>query len=221
MAAQYTINWKNYYDILKVPRGCEDETRIHGNYKRLMQIVHPDVNPELREQEATDLNEAYECLIDQSERAAYWQYYQEKQNAPIPDAETEMETNDFTDYYQQGAPERSNRRSGRRSGRKRSKVAAFIRIILKIIAVPIVVVLSVLWAALVFLFAWTKTIMGIVSGILMIAAIVMFITGETTLGIISAIIAFLLSPVGIPLIAGWIIKKISDLNGAIKDFIKS
>jgi hypothetical protein len=93
------------------------------------------------------------------------------------------------------------------------------RLIFKIIAAPFVVVLTILWAVLVFLFAWAKTIVEIASGIVMILAIILFISKQTTGGIVFAIIAFLMSPVGIPLIAEWLIDKISDLNNALKNFI--
>ena len=78
MAAQYTTKWKDYYAILKLPCGCEDVARIRANYKRLMQLVHPDVNPELGETEAKNLNEAHDCLIDPIQRATYWRYYQHR-----------------------------------------------------------------------------------------------------------------------------------------------
>ena len=75
MAEMYTQHWKDYYAILKVPRGCDDEEQIRYNYKRLMQVVHPDINPELGDREAMDLNEAFECLRDVGRREAYWRYY--------------------------------------------------------------------------------------------------------------------------------------------------
>jgi hypothetical protein len=93
------------------------------------------------------------------------------------------------------------------------------RIILKILAAPFVVVLTILWAVLVFLFAWAKTIVEIASGLVMIIAIILFIGKETTGGIVFTIIAFLMSPIGIPRIAEWLIDKIGDLNEALKDFI--
>ena len=93
------------------------------------------------------------------------------------------------------------------------------RIILKILAAPIIVVLTILWAVLVFLFAWAKTIVEIASGIVMIIAIILFISKQITGGIVFTVIAFLMSPVGIPLIAEWLIDKLGDLNDALKDFI--
>lgn len=95
------------------------------------------------------------------------------------------------------------------------------RIILKIIAAPFVVVLTLLWAALTFLFCWAETLLGIASGIAMLLALVLFVTGQTTGGIVFTVIAFLISPLGIPVIAGWLIDKLDDLNYSLKNFITS
>ena len=93
------------------------------------------------------------------------------------------------------------------------------RIILKIFAAPFVVVLTVSWAVLVFVFAWAETILNIISGIAVLLAIILFIIGQPTGGIVFAVIAFLISPVGLPAVAGWLIDKLGDLNEAVKDFI--
>jgi len=93
------------------------------------------------------------------------------------------------------------------------------RIILKILAAPFVVVLTISWALLVFLFSWAETILNFVSGIAALAALAMLIFGQTPGGIVFAIIAFLISPVGIPLVAKWLIDKLDDLNDALKCFI--
>ena len=93
------------------------------------------------------------------------------------------------------------------------------RIILKILAAPFVVALTILWAVLVFVFCWAETILQFASGIAGLCAIVMLIAKQTTGGIAFAVIAFLISPVGIPAIAGWLINKLDDMNDALKDFI--
>jgi len=93
------------------------------------------------------------------------------------------------------------------------------RIVLKILAAPFVVVLTISWAFLVFLFCWAETILQFVSGIAGLAALALFIMGQTTGGIVFAVLAFLISPVGLPLVAKWLIDKLDDLNDALKDFI--
>ena len=93
------------------------------------------------------------------------------------------------------------------------------RIILKIIAAPFIVVLTVSWAFLVFLSCFAETVLQYVSGLAGLAALVLFIIGQTTGGFVLAIIAFLISPVGIPAVAKWLIDKLDDLNDALKCFI--
>jgi len=93
------------------------------------------------------------------------------------------------------------------------------RIILKIIAAPFVVVLTILWAIMVFLFCWAETILKFLSGIAGLIAIIMLIAGQTQGGIVFGVIAFLISPIGIPAIAKWLIDKIDDLNATLKGFI--
>ncbi len=93
------------------------------------------------------------------------------------------------------------------------------RIILKIFAAPFVVLLTVLWAVLVFVFAWCETILEFASGIAGLLALILFVTGQTTGGIVFGIIAFLISPVGLPAIASWLIDRLDDLNDALKWFI--
>ena len=93
------------------------------------------------------------------------------------------------------------------------------RIILKILAAPFVVVLTVSWAFLVFVSCFAETILQYVSGLAGLVALALFIMGQTTGGIVFAVIAFLISPVGIPAVAKWLIDKLDDLNDALKCFI--
>ena len=95
------------------------------------------------------------------------------------------------------------------------------RIIFKILAAPFVVVLTVAAAMLTFLFYWAEKFIKIVSGFIMLIGIVLFVVGQTTNGIILAAIAFLVSPFGIPAIAGWLIGRLHVLNYALRDFITS
>ena len=93
------------------------------------------------------------------------------------------------------------------------------RIFLKFLAAPFVLLLSVTWVILVFVFSFAETILQYVSGIVGLVAIVLFIIGQTTGGIVFGVIAFLISPVGLPVIAKWLIDKIYDMNDALKSFI--
>lgn len=60
-----------YYTILGVESSADDAA-IRLAYRRLMRLYHPDVNrAEEAAEQAQSINEAYACLKDPQERAAY------------------------------------------------------------------------------------------------------------------------------------------------------
>ena len=93
------------------------------------------------------------------------------------------------------------------------------RIIGKMIAAPLFAALTVSWAMLTFLFCWASTITQIASGLVMLLAVILFVTGQTTGGIVYAIIAFLLSPLGLPLIIGWLLDKLGEISASLSGFM--
>ncbi len=68
-------NYRNYYDILMLPRNATSE-EIKTAYRRLARQYHPDLNPQdrLAEQKFKDINEAYEILSDTNKRSEYDRY---------------------------------------------------------------------------------------------------------------------------------------------------
>ncbi len=75
-------NFKNYYDILGVPKDVASE-EIKKVFRRLARQYHPDLNPGDKEAEEKfkDIGEAYEILGDPSKRSQYDQfslYWQQK-----------------------------------------------------------------------------------------------------------------------------------------------
>lgn len=79
------------------------------------------------------------------------------------------------------------------------------KIILKILFAPIIAILAIMiwtFALLLRLSAWVFGIIGTIFGILGLITI-LFI--NTTNGVIILIFAFLVSPVGIPMLAAWMI----------------
>ncbi|GHV45617.1 hypothetical protein FACS189492_2930 [Clostridia bacterium] len=93
------------------------------------------------------------------------------------------------------------------------------RILFKIIAVPFVAVLSVLWAILVFVFGVIGGILQYVCGFAALLSIVFFIGGFTPSGIFCAVVAFLISPVGLPLVADFLVDAVGGINSALVNFI--
>jgi len=103
---QYELEWKNYYDILKVPNGCDNESLIKNQYRKLAQIVHPDANPDLGDKLSQDINVAYEYLSDPGKRAAYWLYYQHREETATKER---AEKNNETERLRRQAEEATKR----------------------------------------------------------------------------------------------------------------
>lgn len=70
-------NFRNYYDILDVPRDASSE-EIKKAYRRLARKYHPDLNPgdNAAEERFKDIGEAYEVLSDATKRGQYDQFGQ-------------------------------------------------------------------------------------------------------------------------------------------------
>ena len=65
-------NFRNYYEILGVPRDASNE-EIKRSYRRLARQFHPDLNPgdKAAEERFKDINESYDLLSDPDKRAQY------------------------------------------------------------------------------------------------------------------------------------------------------
>lgn len=100
-------NFKNYYDILGLPKDVASE-EIKKVFRRLARQYHPDLNPGNKEAEEKfkDIGEAYEILGDPSKRSQYDQfssYWQQKSRGQAGKSlfkrgtrETELE--EFADF---------------------------------------------------------------------------------------------------------------------------
>lgn len=107
------MEFKDYYQILKVPRTAS-EGEIKRAYRKLARKYHPDVSKEPdAEQRMKEINEAYAVLSDPEKRAAYdqlgsrWQAGQEFRPPPDWDAGFEFtrggfggfDVGDFSDFF--------------------------------------------------------------------------------------------------------------------------
>lgn len=89
----------------------------------------------------------------------------------------------------------------------------------KILALPFILALTILVAVLHFLTCISSGIFWIVSSIIGLGGIGLIVTGETSIGIGCVVIAFLVSPFGLPALAGWITDLLDGLNDALKGFV--
>ena len=91
------------------------------------------------------------------------------------------------------------------------------RLILKIITAPVVVALTLfVWicSGLLYVSAFIFGLAGTVAAILGVAVLV---TYSPKNGVILLVIAFLVSPMGLPMAAAWMLGKIQNLRYAIQD----
>ncbi|HBU12532.1 MAG TPA: hypothetical protein DEB31_07340 [Clostridiales bacterium] len=95
------------------------------------------------------------------------------------------------------------------------------RLILKLVAAPFALMLTIVSALLSFVLSMSEAFLGAVSGLALIAAVVLLVTGQTPGGIAFAAVAFLISPVGLPALAGAIVRGLDSAGGTLRAFIFS
>ena len=90
------------------------------------------------------------------------------------------------------------------------------RVLLKILTTPVVLALTLfVWfcSAILYCSAFVFGLAGTLIGIL---ALLVLFSGNLTNALILAVIAFLVSPVGIPTAAAWLLGKMQDLRYVIQ-----
>ena len=92
------------------------------------------------------------------------------------------------------------------------------KVILKILLAPVVLALTlIVWlcSALLYCSAFVFGLAGTLVGIL---ALLVLLSGAVQNALISFVIAFLVSPMGLPMAAAWLLGKVQDLRYAIQSF---
>ena len=85
---------------------------------------------------------------------------------------------------------------------------------LKILAAPVVLALMLFtWVCFGLLYV-SSFIFGLASTVVVLLGIAVFVTYSPQNGIILLVIAFLVSPVGLPMAAAWLVSKVQDLRYA-------
>lgn len=93
------------------------------------------------------------------------------------------------------------------------------KIILKILAAPIVLVLTLfVWICSALLYC-SAFIFGLAATIIALLGVAVLVTYSLKNGIILFIIAFLVSPIGLPMAAAWLLGKVQDLRYMLQNII--
>ena len=96
-----------------------------------------------------------------------------------------------------------------------------LKLILKILALPVVIVLTPLTWLCFGILRCTSWVFGLASIILAILGVFAFIAVAPRDGIIWGVTAFLVSPLGIPMLVVHIVGGLHNLNKALKNFIRA
>ena len=96
-------------------------------------------------------------------------------------------------------------------------VKMMLKLLLMIVAVPIVVALTLfVWICLGLVYV-SGLVLGLISTIIALLGVAVLITYSPQNGLILLLMAFLISPMGLPLAAIWLLGKVQDLKYAIQD----
>lgn len=92
-----------------------------------------------------------------------------------------------------------------------------LKLLLMIVAAPIVIALTLfVWICLGLVYV-SGLVLGLISTIIALLGVAVLITYSPQNGLILLLMAFLISPMGLPLAAIWLLGKVQDLKYAIQD----
>ena len=98
-------------------------------------------------------------------------------------------------------------------------VVFILKLVLKIAAAPVVLALALFtWVCFGLLYV-SSFIFGLASTVVALLGIAVLVTYSPKNGIILLVIAFLVSPVGLPMAAVWLVGKVQDLRYMIQDAV--
>ena len=96
-------------------------------------------------------------------------------------------------------------------------VKMMLKLLVMIVAAPIVVALTLfVWICLGLVYV-SGLVLGLISTIIALLGVAVLITYSPKNGLILLLMAFLISPMGLPLAAIWLLGKVQDLKYAIQD----
>ena len=98
-------------------------------------------------------------------------------------------------------------------------VVFILKLVLKIAAAPVVLALTLFtWVCFGLLYV-SSFIFGLASTVVALLGIAVLVTYSPQNGVILLVIAFLVSSLGLPMAAAWLVGKVQDLRFAIQDAV--
>ena len=92
-----------------------------------------------------------------------------------------------------------------------------LKCLLMIITAPVILVLTLfVWLCMGLIYI-SGLVLGLLSTVIALLGVAVLITYSPQNGVILLVIAFLISPMGLPLAAIWLLGKVQDLKYAIQD----
>ena len=93
------------------------------------------------------------------------------------------------------------------------------RLLLRILAASVVVILTLfVWVCSAILYC-SAYLLGLTGSLVGLMALLMFISGSMRNAILLLILAYLISPLGLPMAAAWLLARVQDLRYAIMEAV--
>lgn len=93
----------------------------------------------------------------------------------------------------------------------------FLKLLLKVVVAPVILVLTLfVWICVGIVYV-SGLVLGLISMVVALLGVAVLITYSPQNGVILLVMAFLISPMGLPLAAIWLLGKVQELKFAIQD----
>ena len=98
-------------------------------------------------------------------------------------------------------------------------ISLFLKCLLMIITAPVILVLTLfVWLCMGLIYI-SGLVLGLLSTVIALLGVAVLITYSPQNGVILLVMAFLISPMGLPLAAIWLLGKVQSLKFAIQDWV--
>lgn len=93
------------------------------------------------------------------------------------------------------------------------------KLLLRIIAAPVIAALTLfVWFCSAILYC-SAYMLGLAGSLLGLLAILVIVLDSVKKGLLLLLIAYLVSPLGLPMAAAWLLARVQDVRFAIQDFV--